>query len=567
MIRRITPIVRPPAKRIAASGSAIRTSEEMAEWLWCSPLSGFAGFAAFCDRHVWIQDKVSGGEARFILWPGQRRIARLMVLGLWLLCLKGRQTGFTWLAAAYCLWRLIYTPLYLAAVINQKKEYAQDFKRRVLWMYARLPPFLQLEITKDDVDILRFERERHGAELRVLVGDEDAGRSFTGNLAIVDEASRVPNLGPTLTAMLPAMAHGQVMMITTSAGPTGEFHNQWTKTYGTHGELLNAERVGPTGFRPEFIHWSERPGRDRAWYEAEKRRLDQISPVAVKQEHPDTIEEAWEHAAGRVYPLFASATHVGDIAIPPHAERYRFIDWGETRSAYVVLWAAYIPGPPGFLVSPQCPNTIREFLSYRLDEEPPHHPLKENDHTCDAVRYGVTTCRLRGLVYVYREVYRTDSLERGWNPMKEIEEIHTLSGWRLTHHNDRERWRPGRDGERFVTTVCDRSWGKAIAQLREFGIPARPAVRLRGPKVKGGQSADRPESEILEGVRQVSALIEGTHDLDRRVEVTRERLAIETLREEKRSRVKAASSLQRRELIHLAKALLESDKARKGIRE
>jgi hypothetical protein len=547
---------------------SLDTPGKIEEFIACHPVNGAAGFERFLG-HCDVTDKETGTTHRMTPWPGQQRIIRHLVNWEWLIALKGRQVGFTTLFSLYTYWRMRWAVDFKGMCLAQELEYASDFKDRLLIAHEGLEPWLRARISINRAKRLTFEQERCYADLRVLAGKKKAGRSFTGDLAIFDEAAFIENFSDTVTAIMPALRgsrqrtqSGQILVLSTSTGPTGGFHDLWRETYGQHGELLNDQGVGPTGFRPVFIHWSERPGRDEAWYAEEKARLDRISSVAVKQEYPNTIEEAWEHAAGRVYPFFTTQTHVGRIEIPDTVLRYRAIDWGETKSAYVVLWIAFIPGPPGFLVSPDCPNTIREFLSYRLDEDPPYRPLKAHDHTCDAVRYAVTTFDLKGLVYVYREVYREDSIAKGWNIMSEIEEIHRLSGWERAEAGARRMFRPTVKAELFEQTVADRSFKKAIATLTQYELPTIPAKKPKGPKKRDtGTQYDDPHSEILEGIRQVSVLIDGTRDLEQRIEITREAFYRGVIEEERKTRRASADAATRR-MRELAREYLNRERRR-----
>lgn len=502
--------------------------DAQAEQYWgCHPKHGAAGFELFCEQFGVIYDRETRSDIPMRLWPGQCSVTGDLVAGVWLALLKGRQLGLTWLHVAYVLWLIVYRKQLTIIIINQQREYAEDFIHRVLSMYDRLPPWLQKELTTRNKKSLEFRAGGNQILVRAIVGGQKAGRSMTIDLAILDEASRIPDLADTMTAIQPAVesAGGQIVALSSSAGPQGYFWECWKGAFGDDGEAVRADGRGPNGFKPIFLHWSARPGRDRDWYAAEARKLGAISTVRMKQEHPETPQEAWEHASGRVYPLFRSHPHVGDIArLPRNAERYRAIDWGSSDSPFVVLWLVHVPGPSGLLVSKACPNTIREFFAYRWDEDRPDRPLKKDDHTCDAIRYAVTTFNLTGLVWVYREFYQLHSVEKGWNIMNEIAEIHRLSGWEPAPPEVRTVWWRADEGEEYAGTVADRSWAKAIATYNVNDIPCRGHKVIRR-KQEGKDLTDKPLIETLEGIRQVSALIEGSRNIDKIIPVTRERLA------------------------------------------
>ena len=500
------------------------TAEEAEELILCSPACGVAGFIRWCRNWVTIQDKKTKAEVPFDLFVGQRKIVPLLILGLWIIGLKGRQVGWTWLMAAWVLWKMSFSPTaFLAIVVSQELDYANDFIERVKWIHKRLPEFMRLEITRENDSRLEFRARGHDACLRSIAGTKKTARSLTADLLIYDEAPQIDYLKESLRASIPALevSGGQIIVLGTSDGPQGMFYKLWGENYGLAGELVGPNGKGPGNFVPVFVHWSERRGRDLEWYKDQERILAQISPVAIKYEHPNTPQEAWEYAAGKVYTLFTPERSVGRIEnLPQGVDRYRAIDWGDSVSAQVVLWLAHIPGPPGLLVHPDCTNTIREFLGYRWDEAHPQKPIETDDHTCDALRYAVTVFNLTGLVYVYRELYRKDSVDKGWNLMREIEEIHELSGWVLAPPEYQVRWWRGREGEAYAGPVADASRRKDIALLRNNDIPCSESTRFRE------RHKISRKNEKLAGIRMLAMLIDGEVDIRKNVRITRDAVMV-----------------------------------------
>lgn len=495
------------------------TPAEEAEYLRCWEPQSEAKFVYWCESHVRIIG--DRGECPFILWPGQRRMVGPLVRGLFLMILKGRQLGFTWLFAAYFLWLLMFRKSITIFVVNQELMYAEEFITRIEFMHSRLPEWCKREISKQTEKRMHFGESGGVSRIIAIAGGTKAARSFTADYALFDEASRIADFAATVGAVQPAIEKrdGQIACLTTSAGPVEGFYDLWTATYGDHGEKLNAAGCGPTGFTPFFLHWSEAPGREGDWYDRQKALLDALSPVLVKQEYPKTIQEAWEQAAGRCFPQFGPM-NFGTVSVTRDFVRYRAVDWGETKSAYVVLWIAVLPkAPPGLLVHPDCVNTIREMTHYRFDEAT-GRPRKGEDHTVDALRYAVTTFKLTGLVFVYREIYRPQSLTLGYTPMKEIKELHEMSGWQRGGITDRESWQPGRKAELFENTVFDRSLGKMGALFRDHKIPCKASVQLKGRSV-GKEYKDPVYAELLEGIRFINNLIDGTELIATRVAVRR----------------------------------------------
>jgi len=549
--------------QVRAHEERLLTDETEAEYWACHPREGAAGFERFSDKWVVIWDRETKRDVKMDLWDSQRERVPDLVAGTWLVLLKGRQLGLTWLLAAFVVWRIIYGRTLNIIVVNQLKDYAKDFVKRVKYIQARLPIWFKKTISTDNKQELTYEEDGNAIVLRAIVGGEKASRSMTVDLAILDEASRIPELADTMAATQPGVesAKGQIVALSSSAGPQGYFYESWQGSYGEFGEALRPDGTGPNGFKPVFIHWSKRPGRDAAWYARESERLGAISPVRMKQEHPDTPQEAWEYASGRIYPLFRRDHCVGDIDCPRNTERYRAIDWGQSTSAFACLWIAHVPGPPGFLVSMACPNTIREFFAYRWDEDRPDEPLKQDDHCPDAVRYAVTTFNLTGLVYVYRELYIVDSVEKGWNVMTEIEQIHRMSGWEKAPEDRREVWWRGPISEAYEGTVADRSWSLLIKTYCDNDIPCRGQKIIQRKETTGKLLTDKPKTEKLEGIRWVSSLIDGSIDLEKSIPITREQLAMKVLHETRKSRF--TTGLEERSLAHYARRLLAAQGRKK----
>ncbi len=89
-----------------------------------------------------------------------------------------------------------------------------------------------------------------------------AGDSYTASLAIVDEADLVPDLNWLMRAVKPTIDGGGKMILLSrvdKSAPNSEFKN-----------IYRAAHAGKNGWTPVFLPWHIHPGRDGAWYEAQK---------------------------------------------------------------------------------------------------------------------------------------------------------------------------------------------------------------------------------------------------------------------------------------------------------
>ncbi len=113
---------------------------------------------------------------------------------------------------------------------------------------------------------------------RALAFSTRSGRSYTGTLALVDEADFVPELSQFLNAVKPTIdAGGQLFLVSTSdkKRPMSTFKN-----------LFRAAVRGTGDYRQVFLPWWARPGRDEAW-----RAAVQAEMYAQRGTHDDFYAE------------------------------------------------------------------------------------------------------------------------------------------------------------------------------------------------------------------------------------------------------------------------------------
>ncbi len=457
-------------------------------------------FDYFCDEFVWINDKKSRKPIRFNRYRCQREMSQMLVDGKWPVCLKARQLGITWILAIYTLWRLLTVPNFEACVLQQNRDYAKDFLKRVKFVYQRLPKFLQVEIAGDSRFEINFD---HGfgseSSLRVIAGSDTAGRSISGDLMVFDEHPYIPDAKAAREACEPSVevSGGQIVCLGTSAGPQGDFSDVWQGAPGN-------------GFTRLFFSWDEHPDRDQAWRD-KKESEHEGDALFMGREYPSTPDEAFMHAEGRCYPSFSAQKNIqtfDQIGLRKDAaELHRAIDFGSVHP-FVCLWVAHWAGEPtGLTVDPACLATIREFMCYRWDKnltQGREKAKKVDDHTMDALRYLVVEMALAGHVHVFREMYIENSVSLGRTDLSDVHDIHTLSGWVECEDWEKGSYKPGPNAEHFCSTVCDRSGRKTIEIFNIHQLPSTPHERPVGTLA---------QTEVLDGIRRVNVLIDGTRTI------------------------------------------------------
>lgn len=190
--------------------------------------------------------------------------------------LKARQLGLTWLAVGYLLWQLVFRPGTVALLYSRRQDEAEDLLERLRGMHSRLPAWMRADVGRDNQQVLELGRSR----VRAFPTTEHSGRSYTANVAVVDEADFIPHLGRVLNAAEPTVeAGGQLVLISTSdkARPESEFKGIW------HGGRY--VRV--------FLPWWSRPDRSAGWYaEISARMRAEGRADDLLQEYPATEAEA-----------------------------------------------------------------------------------------------------------------------------------------------------------------------------------------------------------------------------------------------------------------------------------
>jgi hypothetical protein len=217
-------------------------------------------FPYFCDTFCRIlHDGGRGGEwAPFRLWPGRRRVARLLQENRLVVALKARQLGLTWLTLAFALWLLLFHPIATVLLFSRRDDEARDLLAvRLRGMYDRLPPWLKTATFAADND-----REwRLGNDSRALALPTTAGDGYTATLAVVDEADLCPDLDRLLRAVKPTIDGGGRLVLL-SRSDKSRPHSPFKRIYA-------AARQGQTAWAPVFLPWWARPDRTRAWYDAQ----------------------------------------------------------------------------------------------------------------------------------------------------------------------------------------------------------------------------------------------------------------------------------------------------------
>ena len=223
---------------------------------------------------VCIYDATGQDWVKFELWPAQAETLAAMAGSRKLVILKARQLGISWLCLSYALWLMLFQAPATILLFSLREEEAKELLWRLRGMYERLPGHLRARAVTHSNET----RWILSNGSRALAFSTRSGRSYTGTLALVDEADFVPELSQFLNAVKPTIdAGGQLFLVSTSdkKRPVSTFKN-----------LFRAAVNGTGDYRHVFLPWFVRPGRDEAW-----RAAVQAEMYAQRGTHDDFYAE------------------------------------------------------------------------------------------------------------------------------------------------------------------------------------------------------------------------------------------------------------------------------------
>ena len=211
--------------------------------------------------------------------------------------LKARQLGMSEAIVIYSLYRAMYSGWRVALLSAGQRE-ARELLVRCRRAWYSLP-VNKRGIVNWRTDDAEFDS---GGRIMALPSSEDAGVSYTFQLAIMDELAFHPWGESNYAALRPTLsAGGQFIALSTAnprLGPSGLFH-----------DLYFASKNGETPYNSIFIPWDARPGRDQDWLSVERAAYTGM-PEEFDAYYPDTEDDAFVARQGLVFPQFDKSKHV-----------------------------------------------------------------------------------------------------------------------------------------------------------------------------------------------------------------------------------------------------------------
>jgi hypothetical protein len=251
--------------------------DEKLEWLKCRCSPGY--FA----QYVQIYNATLRRWIPFALWPAQQQALTEIATHRYIVMLKARQLGMSWLTLTYALWMMLFYPAPNIMLMSKRDDESIELLARLSQMYAYLPDWMKVRavVQSSAHDFVLS----NGSKAKAF--PTSGGRSYTGTMVILDEADFMPDLNKVLNAIRPTIdAGGQLVMISTvdKEKPISPFK-----------EIFRAAWYHQEGeFHPIFLSWRARPERTDEWRAkiAVDMRKQTGANDGLYQEYPDNPEEA-----------------------------------------------------------------------------------------------------------------------------------------------------------------------------------------------------------------------------------------------------------------------------------
>lgn len=211
------------------------------------------------------------GLVPFKLYECQKNKVTTILNNRKVILMEGRQQGKTITSAACILWYTLFQDNKTVAILANKAAAAREVMSRYQAMYESLPLWLQQGVREWNKGSIELE---NGSKVFTAATAASGIRGKSVNWLYIDEAAIIPNnvAEEFFTATYPTIMAGETTKILLSSTPLG-YNHFW--------KFWNDAEEGRNGFVPLFIHYTEIPGRDETWAEAQKAIL---GPVKFTQE-------------------------------------------------------------------------------------------------------------------------------------------------------------------------------------------------------------------------------------------------------------------------------------------
>lgn len=183
------------------------------------------------------------------------------------IALTARQMGKTTCAAAYLLWKAMFTPDTTILIVANKFVQALEIMDRIRYGYEQLPDHIRAGVVEYNKGTVAFD---NGSKIVSRATSTDAGRGLAITLLYCDEFAFVaPNKAKEFwTSVQPVLSTGGSCIITsTPKNDEDQFAQIWKGAIDNTDDFGNVkpDKLGRNGFFAISVPWYEHPERDETW--------------------------------------------------------------------------------------------------------------------------------------------------------------------------------------------------------------------------------------------------------------------------------------------------------------
>jgi len=254
------------------------------EWLKCSKSPAY-----WLDNFAYLYNATDRTWMPFKMWAAQHQVIDTLHENTWIVVLKARQLGLSWLVLGYILWMMLFRPGTTALVFSRREDEAVDLINfRLKGIYLRLPRWMRAKAVI--VDSKLDWRLSNGSNAKGF--PTTGARSYTGTIVVIDEADYIDDLDGLMNAVKPTIdAGGQLIILSTS--DKSKPNSPFKRIYRGAKQQDNGE-PSDTGWVRIFLPWYARPDRNEEWYKRQATEIEARTTVLddLYQEYPATDIEA-----------------------------------------------------------------------------------------------------------------------------------------------------------------------------------------------------------------------------------------------------------------------------------
>ncbi|MBW2673487.1 MAG: hypothetical protein JRD89_08760 [Deltaproteobacteria bacterium] len=230
-----------------------------------------------------------GGTIKFELWPHLLDVIWALKYKRFIVILKARQIGISWLLAAYALWYALFHDGATVLLFSKGEEEAMELLGKARRMYNQLPDWLRLKLGKDALTEMEFPDRV--SKIKAFASTPSAGISYTASVIIADEWEYHPYAVDHWNNAKPTVDAAGAQWIGCSTVDKRKPETLMKSIY-------KDAKEGRNNFYPLFFPWNVRPSRSEGWLDEVMRSTPEKAMEGMprdlyrEQNYPASEEEA-----------------------------------------------------------------------------------------------------------------------------------------------------------------------------------------------------------------------------------------------------------------------------------